>query len=312
MSAQSGIKFEFMVQQFLLSANVPCVTHGLLRKGNSTAPSECLLVLHHLLTFLRQMYGHPTSFKVFTDAEGQADHGGHSSDICISFTSMDVKNDVHISLKNNNSDLKAQRVRNLPNQLGLLPDEMVTYKAGLSLLLKDLVDTYRYARIFSELNEYDKLTVYWRINHYVATWIRKFADNNVNHTRYIRFLLGGNTRYILVNKSKTTEEGEHYMCLYTVPEIKDDVKISRVEEAGESIYVTLSNDFTFRLRLHNDGRLFNEGMLIKYATTLLDLNKRCSPVYKIDKSGISLHVKTFTPKELTAIEQEEARRRKIQ
>jgi hypothetical protein len=305
MSAESGKQFEFEVQQYLLLRGVPCLSPDRLVKGKKSNAAVCRPLLDKLWSKLCELFGKPVSFAIYKDAQGEAKHGGHSADLHIEFVAdSGTGNHCYLSLKNNSLELKAQRLRSLPSQMGENAIER-GFKEELDHILEQVCKKYEKARIFAELDEYEKLQVYRSINDCVARHIRRFAKENDDHSRYINFLRGGDTQWILVNHKYRS------MSFYRLPEFADGTKIAEVDELGDSIFVVLSNECTFRLRLHNDDRPFNVNMKMKYSTTMVGMNKICAPIYEITFDGISVRQKSFTAKEQDAIKREVERRTRI-
>jgi hypothetical protein len=308
MSFQSGQELEKIVISYFNSKGIHCTSPKVLAKKIKGEPAnpELYCYLDHVFTLLKNKHGNPVSFKILKDFEGRAECGGSSGDISINFLNMNnVYEECCISIKKNNIDVKHQRPGNLINQLGI---QDPGYKKNWERLLTELYEQYSYAYIFPQLKEEDKKRVYWKINDYVGGYLKQFASSVSDQSRYLRFLTGGDTRYVLVHKTKSkNNENNNFLLFYVLAEIAPDAKICNVD-IKDDIYLTLTNGFVIKMRLHNDDRAFNPNMKIKYATTILDYNKKCMECFRINKNGIIPYVETFSQKEIRDIENEKLRR----
>ena len=300
-SAESGKIFEYRFQQYLLSKGIQCQTPELLVKSKSI-DSVCTTLLDRVFNHF-SILGKAKSFHIYKDSQGEANNGGHSADIHIEFEDGQIVNHCYISLKHNNKEIKAQRPQNLLSQLGSTRN-CEEFKKDFQSTLTRVCERFAHVHIFSELNEYDKLQVFRTINQFIALKIREFAKSQDDHSRYLNFLRGGDTQWVLFNKGKT-------MLMYKLPVFDKDVKIAKVDEMGSSLFIILTNGCIFRLRLHNDDRPFNTNMKLKYSTTLIDVMKACTEIYEVSMDGIAKKQQIFTDKERDAILKEQKRRQKM-
>ena len=306
MSYQSGIIFETKFHDFLLSKGLICETPELLKtkskvnikETNNQSLENIKKYFDKVFCILQAKHGDAKSFQIHKDSDGEANETNTSSDVSIKFVSGYVGG---ISLKHNSVEMKAQRVRSLPKHLGLNDVLTKKYHTELEDLYTISLERYSYAKIFSQLHERDKFTFFRQVNALYAKYIT-YAQQTKDHSRYIQFLMGGNTQYIIQYCSAKNKNAEH-LLLYYRNGITEDITIKEVL-LYDNIHITLSNGWVLVLRLHNDDRGFYPNMKIKYSTKLMDM-KVCYEVLRIDVDGIKPWANILTDKEYDAIKKVE-------
>jgi hypothetical protein len=203
------------------------------------------------------------SFQFIHDHDGKK---GISSDV----TFFIKGKRIGISLKKDNSSLKAQRPGALYKQMGV--DESInsmeyknTYKSIINMIydsfIKDLKDK---EHVFNQVDTKLRLNSMYRIN---ELYYQHLSTSSIDEKyEFLKFIIGDSDYMIKWNSKKDL------LQIYNIQTVFQDKSIENITMRDNYIYIYITNGMKLSLRLHTAMSKITKNLSFKYDTILENYN----------------------------------------